>query len=73
MRPNKLEGNLETLSIGYYNLNARPEETHLEDLSYASFFGSLLMLPRNVRLDWKVIARYKHSSLLGLIISDEEK
>ncbi len=31
------------------------------------------MLPTNVRLDWKVIARYKHSSLLGLIISDKGK
>ncbi len=31
------------------------------------------MLPTNVRLDWKVIARYKHSSLLGLIVSDEGK
>jgi hypothetical protein len=31
----------------------------------------LLVLPANVRLDWKVIARYKHSSLFGLIISNE--
>jgi hypothetical protein len=27
----------------------------------------------NVRLDWKVIANYKHSSLLDLVISDEGK
>jgi hypothetical protein len=27
----------------------------------------------NVRLDWKVIARYKHSSLFGLVVSNEEK
>ncbi len=26
-----------------------------------SFLGKLLVLPANVRLDWKVIARYKHS------------
>ncbi len=45
----------------------------MEDLSDASFLGKLLVLPANVRLDWKVIARYKHSSLLGLIISNEEK
>ncbi len=45
----------------------------MEDLSVASFFGKLLVLPTNVRLDWKVIARYKNSSLLGLIISDEGK
>ncbi len=42
-------------------------------LSDASFLGKLLVLPANVRLDWKVIARYKHSSLFGLIISNEEK
>ncbi len=27
----------------------------------------------NVRLDWKVIANYKHSSLLDLVISDKGK
>jgi hypothetical protein len=32
----------------------------LEDLSDASFLGKLLVLPANVKLDWKVIARYKH-------------
>jgi hypothetical protein len=26
-----------------------------------------------LRLDWKVFARYKHSSLFGLIISNKEK
>jgi hypothetical protein len=30
-------------------------------------------LPANVRLDWKVIAGYEHSSLFGLFISNEEK
>jgi hypothetical protein len=38
-----------------------------------SFLGKLLVLLANVRLDWKVIARYKHSSLLGLIICNEEE
>jgi hypothetical protein len=53
----------------------RPKEpTHLECLSDASFLGKLLVLPANVRLDWKEIrARYKHSSLFGLIISNEGK
>ena len=37
------------------------------------FLGKLLVLPANVKLDWKVIARYKHSSLFGLVISDKEK
>ncbi len=54
-------------------MRARPEPTQLENLSDASFLGKLMVLPANVRLDWKVIARYKHSSLLGLIISDEGK
>jgi hypothetical protein len=31
------------------------------------------VLPAYIRLDWKVIARYKHSSLFGLVISNEEK
>ncbi len=31
------------------------------------------MLTANVRQDWKVIARYKHSSLFGLVISNEGK
>ncbi len=45
----------------------------MEELSDASFLGKLLVLPANVGLDWKVIARYKHSSLFGLIASNEEK
>ena len=73
-RPNKLEGlSLETLSSQVLQLKARPEPTQLDHLSDASFLGKLLVLPANVRLDWKVIARYKHSSLFGLVISDEEK
>ncbi len=54
-------------------MRARLEPTQLEHLSDASFLVNLLVLPTNVRLDWKVIAKYKHSSLFGLIISNEEK
>ncbi len=54
-------------------MRAKPEQTQLEDLSDASFLGKLLVLPANVRIDWKVIARYKHPSLFGLVISNEEK
>jgi hypothetical protein len=54
-------------------LRARPEPTQLEHLSDASFLGKLLVLPANFRLDWKVIARYRHSSLFGLVISNEGK
>jgi hypothetical protein len=45
----------------------------LKDISDASFLGKLQELPANVRLDWKVIAWYKHSCLFGLIISNEGK
>ncbi len=45
----------------------------MEDLSDASFLGELLVLKANVRVDWKVFAICKHSSLFGLDISNEEK
>jgi hypothetical protein len=45
----------------------------MECLLDASFLGKLLVLPANVILDWKEIARYKHSSLFDLIISDKGK
>jgi hypothetical protein len=54
-------------------LRARLEPTQFKHLSDASFLGKLLVLPANVRLDSKVIARYKHSSVFGLIISNEGK
>jgi hypothetical protein len=54
-------------------LRARPEPTQSKYLSDASFFGKLLVFPANVRQDWKVIASYKNSSLIGLIDRDEGK
>ena len=45
----------------------------MELFSDASFLDKLLELPANVTLDWKVIDRYKHSSSIGLVISEEEK
>ena len=64
---------METLSSQVFEFEGRPEQTQLEDISDASFLGKLLVLPANVRLGWNVIARYKHSSLFGLVISNEEK
>ncbi len=52
-------------------MRARPEPTQLERLSDASSLGKLLVLPANVRLDRKVIARYTHSSLFGLVVSNK--
>jgi hypothetical protein len=54
-------------------LRARPVPTQSEGLSDASFLGKLLVLPAKFRQDWKVFARHKHSSLFGLIVSNEEK
>ncbi len=72
-KDNKLEClSLETLSNQVLTLRARPELTQLEYISDASFLGKLV-LPANVRLDWKVIASCKHSSLFGLVISDKGK
>jgi hypothetical protein len=65
--PNKLE------CLSLETFRARPEPTLLEHLSDASFLGKLLVIPANVRLDWKVIATSKRSSLFGLVISDEGK
>jgi hypothetical protein len=73
-RPNKLEGlPLVTLSSRVLEFEGRPELTQLEDLSDASFLGKLLVLPANVRLDWKVFTRCKHSSLFGLVVSNKQK
>ncbi len=44
----------------------------MEDLSDASFLGKLLVLPANTGLDWKMIDRYKHSSLFGIVVSEKE-
>jgi hypothetical protein len=45
----------------------------MDRLSDTSFMGKLLVLIANIRLDWRVIASYKHSSLFGLVVSDEGK
>ncbi len=54
-------------------MRAMPEQNQLDDLSDASFLGKLLVLPENVRLDWKVIARYKHSTFLAVSSVTNEK
>ncbi len=54
-------------------MRERPEHTQLEGLSDSSFLSKLLVPPANVRLDWRVIGRYTHSSLFGLAINNKEK
>jgi len=73
-RPNKLDGlSLETLSSQVLEFEGKVRPNQLECLSDASFLGELLVFPANVRLDWKLIDKYKHSSLFGLVISNEGK
>ena len=61
MRPNKLEGlPLENLSCQVLEFEGKAWANKMGDLSDASFLGKLLVLAATVRLDWKVIARYKH-------------
>ncbi len=73
-RPNKLKGlPLETLSSQVLEFEGEIRANPIGGPSDASFLGKLLVLPANVRLDWKVIARYKHSSLFGLVFCNEEK
>jgi hypothetical protein len=65
MRPNKLEHlSLETLSS---------QVLEFEGEARCFLLGELLVLPANARLDWKVIARYKHSGLFRLVIFSKEK
>ncbi len=45
----------------------------MEDLSNASFLGKLIVLLANVKLDWKVMAGYKPSSLFGFVVTNKEK
>ncbi len=59
----------ETLSSRVLEFEGKAGPTQLEHLSDTSF----LVFLENVRLDWKVIAYYKHSSLFGLVISSEGK
>ncbi len=74
MRPNKLAGlALETLSSQVLEFEGKARANPIIAPLSAFFLGKLLVLPANVRLDWKVIARCKHSSLFGLIISNEGK
>jgi hypothetical protein len=71
-RVNKLEGSsLETLSSQVLEFEGKARANPIGATSDAPFLGELVELPANARLDWKVIARYKHSSLFGLVVSNE--
>jgi hypothetical protein len=74
MRPSKLEVlPLETLSSQVLEFEGKARANPIGGPFRCFFLVKLLVLPTNVRLGWKVTARYKHSSLFGLVISNEEK
>jgi hypothetical protein len=55
-RPNKLEGlPLVTLSRRVLEFEGKARANPIGGISDASFLGKLLVLPANVRLDWKVL------------------
>jgi len=49
------------------------EPTELEQLSDASLLGKLLVLPANVRLDWKIIASTNALAYLAASSATKEK
>ncbi len=73
-RPNKLEGlPLETLFSWVLGFEGKARANPVRGPLRCYLLGKLLVLPANVRLYKKGIARYKHSSLFGLIFCNEEK
>jgi hypothetical protein len=54
-------------------LRARPEQTQFEDLSDASFLAKLLVLPANVKLDWKVFVDAKTLAYLASSSATKKK
>ncbi len=74
MKPNKLEGlPLETVYSWVLEFQGKARANPIEGPFRCFILGKLLVLPANARLYWKVIARYKHSSLFGLVVSNKEK
>jgi hypothetical protein len=74
MRPNKLEQlSLVTLSIQVLEFLSKARANPIGAPFRCFLLGKLLVLPANVRLEWRVIDRYKCSSLFGLFVSCEEK
>jgi len=69
-RPNKLEGlSLEKLSSQVLEFVGKARANPIG----GPFRCFLLGQAPDVRLEWKVIARYKHSSLFGLVVSNKGK
>ncbi len=69
-RPNKLEAlSFETLSSQVLEFEGKARANPIG----VPFRRFLLGEAPGIRLDWKVIARYKHSSLFGLFVSKKGK
>jgi hypothetical protein len=73
-RPNKMEGlHLVTLSSRVLEFEGKARANPIGGPFRCFLLGKLLVLPANVRLDWKVSARCKHSGFFGLVISMKKK
>ncbi len=73
-RPNKLEGlPLETLSCRVLEFEGKARANPIGAPLRHFLLGYAPGVPANVRLDWKAIATYKHSSLFGLMFGKKEK
>ncbi len=73
-RPNKLERlSFETLSSQVLEFESQARANPIGAYFRCFLLEKLLVLTANVRLDCKVIASYKHSTLFGLVVSDKGK
>ncbi len=71
--PNKLECfSLETLYSQVLEFEGKSRAKPI-GAPLRCFLGKLLVLPANVRLEWKEIARYKHSNFLASSAATKEK
>ncbi len=73
-RRNKLEHlSLETLSSQILDFEGKARANPIGVHFRCFFLGSAPCVTGNIKIDWKVIASYKHSSLFGIVISSEGK
>jgi hypothetical protein len=73
-RPNKQEGLfLETLSGRALEFEGKAGANSIGRPFRCFLLGQAPGVTANVRIDWKVIAKYKHSSFFGFVVSNGGK
>ncbi len=73
-RLDKLERlSLETLFSQILEFDGKAKAKQIKHHSAASFLGKLLVLPANVKLDWKGIARYKLAYFASTSVTKEKR